>query len=36
VFIAAMLAGMLVFEWIEGARVRSIARPDTATLGASE
>ncbi len=36
VFIAAMLAGMLVFEWIELARMRSAARPEGAAAGASE
>jgi uncharacterized membrane protein YedE/YeeE len=36
VFIVAMLAGMLVFEWVEGARMRSIARPEAGILGGSE
>jgi uncharacterized membrane protein YedE/YeeE len=35
-FIAAMLAGMLVFEWIEGARARFASRPDAGMAGARE
>ena len=36
VFIAAMLAGMLAFEWIEGARARIASRPDAGMAGARE
>jgi hypothetical protein len=36
VFIAAMLAGMLAFEWIERMRVRSPARLEPAAGAASE
>lgn len=36
VFIAAMVAGMLAFEWIEGMRARSAARLEPAAGGASE
>jgi uncharacterized membrane protein YedE/YeeE len=35
-FIAAMVAGMLAFEWIEGMRARSAARLEPAAGGASE
>jgi uncharacterized membrane protein YedE/YeeE len=36
VFVAAMVAGMLVFEWIEGMRARSTARLEPAAGGTSE
>jgi uncharacterized membrane protein YedE/YeeE len=36
VFVAAMVAGMLVFEWIEGRRARSTARLEPAASTASE
>jgi uncharacterized protein len=36
VFVAAMIAGMLMFEWIEGARVRSAAGAEAAAAGVSE
>ena len=36
VFVAAMVAGMLVFEWIEGVRARSTVRLEPATGGTSE
>jgi hypothetical protein len=36
VFIAAMLAGMVAFEWIEGVRARSTARPEPAAGAVSE
>jgi uncharacterized membrane protein YedE/YeeE len=36
VFIAAMVAGMLAFEWIESMRARSAARLEPAAGGASE
>jgi len=36
VFVAAMVAGMLVFEWIEGMRARSTARLEPAAAGTSE
>lgn len=35
-FVAAMIAGMLVFEWIEGARVRSAASAGAAAAGVCE
>jgi uncharacterized membrane protein YedE/YeeE len=36
VFVAAMVAGMLVFEWIESLRARSTARLEPAAGGTSE
>lgn len=36
VFVAAMVAGMLTFEWIEGMRARSTARLEPAAGGTSE
>ena len=36
VFVAAVLAGMLAFEWIEAVRIRSSARRDTLPAVASE
>ena len=36
VFIAAMLAGMVAFEWIEGARARFASHPDAGIAGARE
>jgi uncharacterized membrane protein YedE/YeeE len=36
VFVAAMAAGMIAFEWIEGARGRAAGRPEAAAAGASE
>ena len=36
VFVAAMLAGMLAFEWIESARIRFASRADATTADASE
>lgn len=36
VFVAAMLAGMLAFEWSEGVRARVASRPDASMAGASE
>jgi hypothetical protein len=35
-FIAAMVTGMMVFEWIEAVRARSADHPETVTGGASE
>ena len=36
VFVAAMVTGMLVFEWIEGMQARSTARLEPAAGGSSE
>ena len=36
VFVAAMVTGMLVFEWIEGMQARSTARLEPAAGGTSE
>ena len=36
VFVAAMLAGMLAFEWIENGRTRFASHPDATTASARE
>ncbi|HEX4524274.1 MAG TPA: DUF6691 family protein, partial [Casimicrobiaceae bacterium] len=36
VFVAAMVAGMLAFEWIEGMRARSASSMEPAASGTSE
>jgi uncharacterized protein len=36
VFVAAMIAGMLIFEWLEWARVRSAAGAEAAAAGVRE
>jgi uncharacterized membrane protein YedE/YeeE len=35
-FIAAMVTGMMLFEWIEAVRARSTGRPETVAAGVSE
>jgi len=36
VFVVAMIAGMVAFEWIEGARISFASRADATTTGVSE